>query len=182
MCQALDYICYHNIYHTQNNCQLFLMTTFSLRKVHCIQPPTCSLSARKSQFEEDCYQLNVKPQRLCSPSLPPEMPPGSTWVVHHLFRAVPTFWEVAILSSCCWLAWFWTISGLGSSRPSSSCRSSFIRKSSCVILETLMEMSPYFWVFRGLSGWGILPLQGLQRHRVLKQRSLSSTLFPWFTA
>lgn len=126
---------------------------------------SCQLSARKSLFEEGCYQLKAKLQGLCCPSLPPETPPGSTW-------AVPTSWEAAILSSPCWLTWFWTVSGLGSS----SCRSSFIRKPSYIISETLMEMSPYFWMFLGLSGWGILPLQGLQRHRVVRDLYLLPTL------
>lgn len=151
------------------------MTTFSLRNVHCIQLPICSISARKPLFEEGCYQLNAKLQRLCSPSLPPETHPGLTWAVHHVCRAAPTSWEAAILSSPCWLAWFWTISRLGSFRPSSSCRSSFIRTPSHIISGTLTEMSPYFCMFLRLSGWGILPLQGLQKHRVVKQRSLSPT-------
>lgn len=133
------------------------------------------LSVRKSWFEEGCYQLNARLQRLCSLSLPPELHPGSTWAVHHVCRAVPTSWEAAILSSPCWLARLWTMSGLGSPRSSSICRCSLIRKPSYVISGTPMERSPYFWMFLGLSGWGILLLQGLQRHRVVKQRSLPPT-------
>ena len=70
----------------------------------------------------------------------------------------------------------WTVSGLGSSRPSSICRSSFIRNPSCVISETLMDMSPYFWVFLGLSGWGILLLQGVQTYGAVKDLCLLPTL------